>query len=87
MTKCIVLRGYEEAKAVKPIEFTHEMSEFEIRPVEGDYRFAPERWDVVELISKGFASKDRVVYDLMFAYDNDRSNGVMYFGHWNDGIV
>lgn len=27
------------------------------------------------------------LFDIMFAYDDDRTKGTLYLGYWNDGIV
>jgi hypothetical protein len=40
-------------------------------------------WKNIELITKNYDGK----YDLMFAYNNKRDDGIAYFGYFNDGIV
>jgi hypothetical protein len=40
-------------------------------------------WKNIELICKNYDFG----YDLMFAYNNNRSDGIAYLGHFNDGIV
>jgi hypothetical protein len=40
-------------------------------------------WNNIELICKDYGDG----CDLMFAYDNNRSDGIAYLGHFNDGIV
>lgn len=47
-------------------------------------RTPPSKYDNIELISKGYNNQNQ---DLIFAYDSDRSYGVLYLGHWNDGFV
>lgn len=41
----------------------------------------PSEYKNVELITRNFGD-----YDLMIAYDDDKDNGVLYLGHYNDGI-
>lgn len=80
MTKVTIL-GQEptEQKELKPIEFLEECGCHTWVSTDSE----PDEWDNIELIAKGFSA-----YDLMFAYDdNDRSNGVLYLGYFNDGIV
>jgi len=38
-------------------------------------------WKDIELIKKNRG------FDLIFAYDDKRSTGLLYLGQWNDGIV
>lgn len=40
-------------------------------------------WKIIELVKRGPAGH----YDLMFAYDENRSKGTLYLGHFNDGVV
>ena len=44
----------------------------------------PKNYLCLELICKSYATSD---FDLMFAYDNDRKHGMLYFGKWNDGVA
>ena len=86
MTKTIIL-GEQKDKAIKkPIEFfTH------IHVVDSDnvsvenVATLPCKWNYIELICKEYAPN----FDLMFAYDDadDRGNGILIIGHWNDGVV
>lgn len=81
MTKTIVLGSPIEC-TTKKIKFTHSLQN------SGSWMTAStpaSNYKYVELISLGYSSN----FDLMFAYDstNDRSNGVLYKGKWNDGIA
>jgi hypothetical protein len=69
-----------EEKKLKPIEFVMECKkdEWHINP-----ECEPSEWENIELISREFNND----LDLMFAYDDYRSSGVLYLGHFNDGIV
>lgn len=44
----------------------------------------PHDFQNIELIRLKQTSLD---YDVMFAYNKDRSVGIIYLGHFNDGIV
>ena len=46
-------------------------------------RTTPFEWKNIELIAEQYSGD----LDLMFAYDNDRSNGIVFLGYFNDGIV
>ena len=86
MTKTIIL-GEQKDKAInKPIEFfTHihvvDSDDVSVENVET----LPCKWNYIELICKDYAPN----LDLMFAYDDadDRSNGILIIGRWNDGVV
>lgn len=75
-----------EKPKLKPIEFVKVVYEDRITNC-----ISASKWDNIELLGKGSLSKGRL--DTMFAYDNDalgnphRSSGLVYFGHWNDGII
>lgn len=47
----------------------------------------PSSFKHVVLIAKDFSSDDNKSYDLIFAYDTSKSAGILYLGHWNDGVV
>lgn len=85
MTKVIILRQEpKEEKKLKPIEFVKFLSGrliIEDQPIDGD---TASSWENVELICKSYTTK----YDLMFVYDDDdRDSGILYLGHFNDGVV
>lgn len=44
----------------------------------------PESWSNIELIKRTHIYEG---YDIMFAYDHDRTIGCLYLGYFNDGIV
>jgi hypothetical protein len=82
MTKVIIIGEQPEKKELKPIEL--------VKHLDIDFKFSsgcsyPEVWvwENIELICKNYFDK----YDLMFAFDEDRSNGILYLGHFNDGVV
>ena len=80
MTKVIILGQEPEKKELKPIEF--------VKHLYSDFEFSsgcsyPRSWENIELISKNYFNK----YDLMFAYNENRSGGILYLGHFNDGII
>jgi len=80
MTKVIILGQEPEKKELKPIEFVKYL----------DYHLEfnsncskPQRFKNIELICRNYFKG----YDLMFAFGEDRNQGVLYLGHFNDGIV
>ena len=81
MTKTIVL-GSPTESTIKKIKFTHSLQN------SGSWSIAStpaSAYEYVELISLGYSSN----FDIMFAYDsnNNRADGVLYKGRWNDGIA
>ena len=81
MTKVIDLtKEAKEEKGLKPIEFVKYIS------THGNQVYTcakPADFGNVELICKKYGG----LYDLMFAFDGERSSGSLYLGHFNDGIV
>lgn len=79
MTKVTIL-GQEpkEVKELKPIEFTRA---FDFNESFEKAIIKPFRWKNIELVCR----YER--FDVMFAYDDDRSVGGLYLGHFNDGVV
>ena len=88
MTKTIIL-GEQKDKAIKkPIEFfthIHLIDSDDVEVLNVDVETLPCKWNYIELICKDYAPN----LDLMFAYDDadDRSNGILIIGRWNDGVV
>lgn len=87
MTKTIVIGNPLPKTELKPIEFHKvllECAEFDIAvEVPKDYKF-------IELICHEYGSDScGNSFDLIFAYNNPqkRSEGVLYLGSWNDGVV
>lgn len=66
-------------KKPKAIEFVKLVGEDELYATEAK----PSDFKNVELIALNYSER----YDLMFAYDTDRSEGCAFLGHFNDGIV
>lgn len=83
MTKVIILgeaQGAEPEK--KKIEFVKYLNTGDDNFV--DARNKPSYYANIELIAKNLQSYG---YDYMFAYNDDRESGLIYFGYFNDGIV
>ena len=81
-TKCIDLGNPLRRRSAKPIEFVEHLSTFKtIKPNSQK----PSDFKYVELISKKYSAD----FDIMFAYQrpNFRQSGVLFLGHWNDGVV
>jgi hypothetical protein len=83
MTQVIDLTKSEPQKEKNKIQFLKAILDLEGNPL-SDPKHIPEDWDVIELICRG----NYMGKDLMFAYDKgERSNGYLYLGHFNDGVV
>jgi hypothetical protein len=87
-TKVIVVGSSVETKPVKSIEFVNTLSN--VNPnldssVLKNTDLSPCDFCYIELICR----KYQFGYDLMFAYDNPehRGDGVLFIGHFNDGVV
>jgi|688.fasta_scaffold699562_2 hypothetical protein len=81
-TKVIVIGKPEKGKTKTAIEF----QSFLDTTLQIDFgAYSPSSYKYIELICKDYA----LGFDLMFAYNdpNGRSCGVLYIGHFNDGIV
>lgn len=84
MTKVIILGEPAEKKEGKKIEFVHRIRTEISGAGRTDVRHSPSEYEYVELVrSKSHSS----FFDIFLAYDDDRSKGVLYLGHFNDGIV
>lgn len=79
MTKVILLGETDSKKELKPIEFVKSLINFSFHDAEAK----PSEWENIELIARNYNEE----FDLMFAYDDNRSDGAIYYGHFNDGIV
>ncbi len=81
-TKVIVIGKPEKGKTKTAIEF----QSFLDTTLQIDFgAYSPSHYKYIELICKDYA----LGFDLMFAYNdpNYRSCGVLYIGHFNDGVV
>ena len=80
-TKCIVLDESSESTEKIPIKFKKFLEstseKFELSYCE------PSAYRVIELICRNYGNAEM---DLMYAYFS-RTNGILYLGHWNNGIV
>jgi hypothetical protein len=71
-----------EEKKLKPIEFVMECPQTKWRDC--DSSLEPQDWEKIELIAEDYHNN----LDLMFAFDDsDRAGGILYLGHFNDGVV
>ena len=82
MTKCIVLGENKSINDKRPIQFTGHLNKSTADIWRNECQ-SPRTWSNIELISKNNAAGE----DIMFAYNNKREDGILYLGHWNDGIV
>ena len=85
-TKCIVLGQPEQEKKGKPIEFVLRLVDAikESDAIVELAKISPCSFKNLELVSK---SNSEYNYDLIFAYNDSRSTGLIFLGHWNDGFV
>jgi hypothetical protein len=82
MTKIIILGEEPQKKEQKKIEFRKVLSDDFI--VDSAFQ-EPCSFENIELICKDYSRG----FDLMFAYSSpkNRGLGVLYIGHFNDGVV
>jgi hypothetical protein len=83
MTTVIVLDNSKKDNGkLKPIQFTHFISDDGKLDTDVVH---PNMWENIELVCKNYNGEN---LDLFFAYDdNERDEGGLYLGHFNDGIV
>ena len=79
MTKVTIIGEATLIQKKKPIQFARVIhsNSLEIAVIK------PHEWDNIELICKNYGCG----YDLMFAYNHERDQGVAYLGYFNDGVV
>jgi hypothetical protein len=81
MTKVIIIGEQPEKKELKPIEFIYT---FSVQHGAEETKTKPKIFQNIEFICKDYAGFG---FDLMFAYNEDRNQGILYLGHFNDGVV
>ena len=79
MTKVTIIGEATPIEKKKPIEFVKSIDVHNNTPA----RTSPNEWKNIELICNDYLDG----YDLMFAYNRNRDDGIAYLGHFNDGIV
>ncbi len=88
MTKVTILGQEEVKKEKKKIEFVRCLMDtcdsFNNGGNDGILG-KPKDFENIELICR--AKEDNHSLDIMFCFDEKRENGVIYFGHFNDGEV
>jgi hypothetical protein len=83
MTEVIVLGEESPKKEKKRIEFVKSLNQNGSGADWAEAQYGPSNWRVVELIQK--TEDDKL--DVMYAYDENRNIGILYLGHFNDGVV
>ena len=81
-TKCINLGDPLRRRKAVPIQFTECLNIAKnFKPNSQN----PSDFKYIELVSRRYAQD----FDIMFDYNrpNFRQSGVLFLGHWNDGIV
>jgi len=81
MTKCIVIGEQPTQENKKPIEFVKAIISDPIQI--GEPLVSPYQYNNIELIAENCYEG----LDVMFVYDENRSDGTIYLGHWNDGVA
>ena len=79
MTKVTIIGEATPIEKKKPIQLVKCIGAMSIL----DAQALNYMWKNIELICKNYDFG----YDLMFAYNNKREDGIAYFGYFNDGIV
>ena len=86
MTKTIVLGEQPDSSYKKPIEFFSTLDVSDSLDVDANIVTSkPHQWNYIELICKNYSPN----LDLLFAYNDadDRGEGILVIGRWNDGVV
>ena len=83
-TKCTIIGDQPQETKKKPIEFVkwidRDIDDVSVEETTNQ----PNQFHNIELICRSIGGR----YDIMFAYfDDARSTGCLYLGHWNDGFV
>lgn len=81
-TKVTILGEQPIEQEKKKIEFLIRINSFSGNSETTSIR--PNAWANIELIKP---KESQSGYDVMFAYDSDRTRGTIFLGHFNDGIV
>ena len=80
MTKVTIIGEKPKTKKLNEIEFSKILTG---SLVISDKVSPPYNYMHIELICLNYNAD----YDLMFAYDNERSNGALYLGKFNGGVA
>lgn len=89
MTKLIINKGIDQREEFipKPIHFTYRVDGIgnlgNTRHGSNDPLFQPSSYKNVELIAKRTPGN----YDIMYVWNEDRNEGVLFLGSWNDGTL
>lgn len=78
-----LLKAEAQTPKKKPIRFAKAFNRNKDNVGLNHPQTEPKEWKNIELIAKA-QSKD--YYDVMFCFDKNRNEGVVFLGHWNDGI-
>jgi hypothetical protein len=74
-----------KVKKIVPIEFKKVLVSRKEDILDDEVLCEPKDFDFIELICKQYTDDG---LDVMFAYDKgDRVNGIIFYGHFNDGVV
>ncbi len=85
--KIIIVGEKRESEPKKPIEFIKcFLLDGTLEATGGE---TPTNFDYIELIARNYGEFNDQSFDLIFCYDkpDERHDGVLYLGHWNDGVA
>ena len=77
----VIVLGQVNLKKSKPIEFNRILDQYNQLVT---CHLIPANYKNIELVYK---SNSSTKYDIMFAYEQDRSSGNLILGRFNDGFV
>lgn len=87
MTKVTILGQSEpkEEKKPKPIEFVLILDNSEETSISNEFGNEPNNWQNIHVVSRANKYKK---YDVFYCFnDNNYDDGILYLGHFNDGVV
>ena len=79
MTKVTIIGEATPIEKKKPIKFVRVIHSNSLDMA----TIKPHEWYNIELICNNYGDG----YDLMFAYNDNRDQGIAYLGYFNDGVV
>ncbi len=82
----IIVGEKAEQQPKKPMQFLKViLADGKLSDVQGD---KPTDFNYIELIARSYGTFNQP-FDLIFCYDypNERHNGVLFLGNWNDGVI
>jgi hypothetical protein len=85
--KTIIIGENGELQPKKPMRFLKAvLTDGQLSDAQAD---KPIDFNYIELIARNYGTFAGQPFDLIFCYDdpNERHNGVLFLGNWNDGVI